>query len=57
MKKKKIIISEIKCMGPHTIFILKMIKYLVKFKNIYVFNYFMVKFSHVATLVELSNKN
>ena len=26
-------------------------------KNIYIFNYCMVKFSHVATLVELSNKN
>ena len=28
-----------------------------KIKNIYIFNYCMVKFSHVATLVELSNEN
>ena len=26
-------------------------------KNKYIFNYCMVKFSHVATLLELSNKN
>ena len=28
-----------------------------KIKNINIFNYCMVKFSHVATLVELSNEN
>ena len=28
-----------------------------KIKKIYILNYCMVKFSHVATLVELSNEN